>query len=171
MSNHNSEILIWYKITFFVSFMKIQGQKWKCKDKNENARTKRKMQGQKGKCKDDIKSYFLDRFEQIDQSKTKGSLYTQVLLSSVHLLALVEFVAEVYGQGYRYTLFSRLSLLFFAGPVKKTQIKSSAFLRKLQIFAHFWHLLSKHQNHEEDCANFCGLLRKAELYTWLSKEV
>ena len=95
------------------------------------------MQGQKGKCKDDIKSYFLDRFEQIDQSKTKGSLYTQVLLSSVHLLALVEFVAEVYGQGYRYTLFSRLSLLFFAGPVKKTQIKSSAFLRKLQIFAHF----------------------------------
>ena len=34
------------------------------------------------------------------QKKTKGILYTQVLLSSVHLLALVEFVAEVYGQGY-----------------------------------------------------------------------
>ena len=28
----------------------------------------------------------------------------------------------------------------------------------------FWNLLSKRQNHEEDCANFCGLLRKAELY-------
>jgi hypothetical protein len=25
-------------------------------------------------------------------------------------------------------------------------------------------VLSKHQNHEEDSANFCGLLRKAELY-------
>ena len=34
------------------------------------------------------------------QKKTKGILYTQVLLNSVHLLALVEFVAEVYGQGY-----------------------------------------------------------------------
>jgi hypothetical protein len=28
-----------------------------------------KMQGQKGKCKDDIKSYSLDRFEQVEQSK------------------------------------------------------------------------------------------------------
>ena len=27
----------------------------------------------------------------------------------------------------------------------------------------FWNLLSKRQNHEDDCANFCGLLRKAEL--------
>ena len=26
------------------------------------------------------------------------------------------------------------------------------------------HLLNKRQNHEEDCANFCGLLRKAKLY-------
>ena len=43
---------------------------WKCKDKNENARTKMKMQGQKGKCKDNIKSYSLDRFEQVEWSKT-----------------------------------------------------------------------------------------------------
>ena len=28
------------------------------------------MQGQKGKCKDDIKSYSLDRFEQVERSKT-----------------------------------------------------------------------------------------------------
>ena len=28
-----------------------------------------KMQGQKVKCKDDIKSYFLDRFEQVERSK------------------------------------------------------------------------------------------------------
>ena len=28
-----------------------------------------KMQGQKGKCKDDIKSYSLDRFEQVERSK------------------------------------------------------------------------------------------------------
>ena len=27
------------------------------------------MQGQKGKCKDDIKSYSLDRFEQVERSK------------------------------------------------------------------------------------------------------
>ena len=29
-----------------------------------------KMQGQKGKCKDDTKSYSLDRFEQVERSKT-----------------------------------------------------------------------------------------------------
>ena len=28
-----------------------------------------KIQGQKGKCKDDIKSYSLDRFEQVERSK------------------------------------------------------------------------------------------------------
>ena len=28
-----------------------------------------KVQGQKGKCKDDIKSYSLDRFEQVERSK------------------------------------------------------------------------------------------------------
>ena len=32
-------------------------------------------------------------------------------------------------------------------------------LRHLSIW--FWHLLSKRQNHEEDSADFCGLLRKA----------
>ena len=42
---------------------------WKCKDKNENARTKRKMQGQKGKCKDDTKSDSLDRCKQVERSK------------------------------------------------------------------------------------------------------
>ena len=26
------------------------------------------------------------------------------------------------------------------------------------------YLILKRQNHEEDCANFCGLLKKAELY-------
>ena len=26
--------------------------------------------------------------------------------------------------------------------------------------------ISKRQNHKEDGANFCGLLRKAELYRW-----
>ena len=31
------------------------------------------MQGQKGKCKDDIKSYSLDRFEQVERSKIKKS--------------------------------------------------------------------------------------------------
>ena len=45
---------------------------------------------------------------------------------------------------------------------------SLAFLRRPQGFAQssswFWHLLSKRQNHEEECSNFCGLLRKAELY-------
>ena len=36
--------------------MKIQGRKWKCKDR-------------KGKCKDNIKSYSLDRFDQVERSK------------------------------------------------------------------------------------------------------
>ena len=36
------------------------------------------------------------------------------------------------------------------------------------IFSWFWHLLSKRQNHKADCANFCGLLRKAELYQLIS---
>ena len=31
----------------------------------------------------------------------------------------------------------------------------------------FWRLLSKCQNHEAECANFCGLLRKAELYLYV----
>ena len=33
----------------------------------------------------------------------------------------------------------------------------------MQSSSWFWRLLSKCQNHEEDYANFCGLLRKAEL--------
>ena len=35
----------------------------------ENARTKMKMQGQKEKYKDDIKTYSLDRLEQVERSK------------------------------------------------------------------------------------------------------
>ena len=70
-------IYVRHALTFFDSFMKMQGPEGKCKDEKENARTKRKMQGQKGKCKDDIKSYFLDRFEQIERSKN--------LFSQTHL--------------------------------------------------------------------------------------
>ena len=33
--------------------------------------TNMKMQGQKGKCKDNIKSYSLDRFEQVERSKSE----------------------------------------------------------------------------------------------------
>ena len=33
-----------------------------------------KMQGQKEKCKDDIKSYSLDRFEQVERSKTRSKV-------------------------------------------------------------------------------------------------
>ena len=35
----------------------------------------------------------------------------------------------------------------------------------LQSSSWFWRLLSRCQSHEEDCANFCDLLRKANLYT------
>ena len=45
-------------------------------------------------------------------------------------------------------------------------------MRRPQKFAQsaspFWRLLSKCQNHEADPANFCGLLRKAELYPFTS---
>ena len=47
----------------------------------QNARTKRKMQGQKGKCKDDIKSYSLDRFEQVERSKIEA--YYEQLFQNV----------------------------------------------------------------------------------------
>ena len=45
------DVILQHVLTFFDSFMK--------------------MQGQKGKCKDDIKSYSLDRFEQVERSKIK----------------------------------------------------------------------------------------------------
>ena len=49
-----------------------------------------------------------------------------------------------------------------------SSIKVPAFLRgpkKIATsFLWFWHLISKHQNHKENGANFCGLLRKVELY-------
>ena len=47
-------------------------------------------------------------------------------------------------------------------------VKVQNFLRRLQKWAQlslwFWNLHIKHQNHKGDCAHFCGLLRKAELY-------
>ena len=43
------DVILQHVLTFFDSFMK--------------------MQGQKGKCKEGIKSYPLDRFEQVEQSK------------------------------------------------------------------------------------------------------
>ena len=44
-----------------------------------------KMEGQKGKCKDDIKSYSLDRFEQVERSKI-FSEETRLALSRALLL-------------------------------------------------------------------------------------
>ena len=38
-------IYVRHALTFFDVFMKMEGQKGKCKDEKENARTKRKMQG------------------------------------------------------------------------------------------------------------------------------
>ena len=38
-------IILQHDLTFFDSFMKMQGPEGKCKDEKENARTKRKMQG------------------------------------------------------------------------------------------------------------------------------
>ena len=37
----------------------------------------------------------------------------------------------------------------------------------MQSSSWYWRLLGKFQNHEEDCANLCGLLRKAEFYNWM----
>ena len=48
------------------------------------------------------------------------------------------------------------SLLKFSFSEKTTKICASS--------SWFCHLLSKFQNHGEDCANLCGLLKKAELY-------
>ena len=46
-----------------------------------------KMQGQKGKCKDDIKSYSLDRFEQVERSKIK--YIPRLLRANVRLTIVV----------------------------------------------------------------------------------
>ena len=43
-------------------------------------------------------------------------------------------------------------------------------MRRSRKFAQS-NLLSKCQNHKADCANFCGLLIKAELYHFLEKKV
>ena len=51
---------------------------------------------------------------------------------------------------------------------KNIWIESSDFLRRPQKFekssSWFGHLLNERPNHEEDSANICGFLRKAELY-------
>ena len=47
--------------------------------------------------------------------------------------------------------------LFSTKKVKHVPFFSCSVLKK-------GHLLSKRPNHEEDCSNFCGLLRKAEFY-------
>ena len=43
-------------------------------------------------------------------------------------------------------------------------IKVQLFWEGHKICRIFLYLNSKRQNHEEDCTNFCGLLRRAELY-------
>ena len=60
-------------------------------------------------------------------------------------------------------------LMVFRDELSNTGRKlTTAFLRRQQKFAQssswFGYLLSKRPNKEEDFANFCGLLRKAELY-------
>ena len=39
------------------------------------------MQGQKGKCKDNIKSYSLDRFEQVERSKSCSQYFATTLFT------------------------------------------------------------------------------------------
>ena len=53
-------IYVRHALTFFDAFMK--------------------MEGQKGKCKDDIKSYSLDRFEQVERSKSMTLCILKVLM-------------------------------------------------------------------------------------------
>ena len=56
----------------------------------------------------------------------------------------------------------------FFNSVIKIAYKVQLFWESHKYLCHllpwFWNLLSKHQNHKEDCAHFCGFLRKAELY-------
>ena len=53
-------------------------------------------------------------------------------------------------------IFTRKVPLKFSFSEKATKFAQSSLW--------FWRLLSKCQNHKDDCTNFCGLLRKAELY-------
>ena len=49
-----------------------------------------KMQGQKGKCKADIKSYSLDRFEQVERSKTPDRALSNFILIWIRKGKLLE---------------------------------------------------------------------------------
>ena len=69
-------------LIFFSGFIKIQKNFQICliflvhtkvvDNKTQKNHSFMKMQGRKGKCKDDIKSYSLDRLEQVERSKSKG---------------------------------------------------------------------------------------------------
>ena len=82
---------------------------------------------------------------------------------------LFPFCKYLWGPYCHALLWSLFTLkLFFWKSSCNWYIKFS-FSEKATKFAKssswFWHLLSKRQNHEDDFANFCGLLRKAELYS------
>ena len=75
------------------------------------------------------------------------------------------------GQGMAHYIVLEFRWYTFFTPVRITYDNlntCSAFLRRPQKLAQyswgFGHLLSKRPNHKDDCANFCGLFRKAELY-------
>ena len=80
----------------------------------------------------------------------------------------------------RYTLLQKYALFvmrpcFFLKLFTQSifyDIKVQLFWKGSQKFVQssswFWHLLSKHQNHEKDCEKFYGLLINAELYIVLN---
>ena len=52
---------------------------------------------------------------------------------------------------------------FIIATLIKSRLKFSFTEKAIKIWEIFL-LISRRQNHEKDCSNFCGLLRKAELY-------
>ena len=58
---------------------------------------------------------------------------------------------------------SLLAIKYFFVTTLKFSFSEKA-TKFAQSSSWFWRLLSKCQNHEDDCANSCGLLRKVELY-------
>ena len=71
----------------------------------------------------------------------------------------LEFTPAVENKMYTFFQLSSVSELRYQGMYIKFSFSEKATKDCLW----FWHLLSKCQNHKEDSANFCGLLRKAEL--------
>ena len=102
---------------------------------------------------DDIENNFGDlatftKMKKMQDGKKSLTLKSQSILDMDFPVVIYTFIVTAH----------TLKFIFLRRPQKFVQLSSW-----------FWRLLSKFQNHKADCAHFCGFLRKAELYIWISR--